>query len=285
MSELESVPSDAPAPRRRGRPPGPGGGRGTGGKKTNGATVGYEAQLWQMADALRGSMDAAEYKHVALGLIFLKYISDAFEEQRAKLLHRPPKAPTRRTPTSTGPRTSSGCPARRGGRASRLRPSSPPSAGSLDDAMEAIERDNPGAQGRAPQGLRPPRPGQAAPGPTHRPHQQRQGGRPGEPLQGRARPGLRVLPLPVRERRRQEGRRVLHRPLRGQAAGGDARALPGPRLRPLLRVVGHVRAVGGVHTRARLGQRQRRQRSPQDGRRHLHLRSGIQLHHLAPGHA
>lgn len=49
------------------------------------ATVGYEAQLWQMADALRGSMDAAEYKHVVLGLLFLKYISDAFEEQRARL--------------------------------------------------------------------------------------------------------------------------------------------------------------------------------------------------------
>ena len=50
----------------------------------NGASVG-EADLWRMADALRGSMDAAEYKHVALGLIFLKYISDAFEEARAKL--------------------------------------------------------------------------------------------------------------------------------------------------------------------------------------------------------
>src|ERR1700726_310852 len=55
----------------------------------NGATVGYEAQLWQMADALRGSMDAAEYKHVVLGLIFLKYISDAFEEQHAKLVNEP----------------------------------------------------------------------------------------------------------------------------------------------------------------------------------------------------
>src|SRR5207237_9753858 len=54
-------------------------------KTANGATVGYEAELWQMADALRGSMDAAEYKHVVLGLIFLKYISDAFEEQHAKL--------------------------------------------------------------------------------------------------------------------------------------------------------------------------------------------------------
>ncbi len=49
------------------------------------ATVGYEAQLWRMADALRGAMDAAEYKHVVLGLIFLKYISDAFEEQHARL--------------------------------------------------------------------------------------------------------------------------------------------------------------------------------------------------------
>jgi type I restriction enzyme M protein len=49
------------------------------------ATIGYEAQLWKMADALRGSMDAAEYKHVVLGLIFLEYISDAFEEHHRKL--------------------------------------------------------------------------------------------------------------------------------------------------------------------------------------------------------
>jgi type I restriction enzyme M protein len=54
-------------------------------KAATAATVGYEAELWQMADALRGSMDAAEYKHVVLGLIFLKYISDAFEEQHGKL--------------------------------------------------------------------------------------------------------------------------------------------------------------------------------------------------------
>ena len=45
----------------------------------------YKADLWRMADALRGSMDAAEYKHVVLGLIFLKYISDAFEEAHAQL--------------------------------------------------------------------------------------------------------------------------------------------------------------------------------------------------------
>ena len=53
-----------------------------------GATTGYEAELWAMADALRGSMDAAEYKHVVLGLIFLKYISDAFEERRAAVLDK-----------------------------------------------------------------------------------------------------------------------------------------------------------------------------------------------------
>ena len=52
---------------------------------TTAANVGYEAELWRMADALRGSMDAAEYKHVVLGLIFLKYISDAFEEMHVKL--------------------------------------------------------------------------------------------------------------------------------------------------------------------------------------------------------
>ena len=50
-----------------------------------GALTGYEAELWRMADALRGSMDAAEYKHVVLGLIFLKYISDAFQELHAWL--------------------------------------------------------------------------------------------------------------------------------------------------------------------------------------------------------
>ena len=43
-----------------------------------------EKKLWKAADKLRKNMDAAEYKHVALGLIFLKYISDAFEEQYQK---------------------------------------------------------------------------------------------------------------------------------------------------------------------------------------------------------
>ena len=49
------------------------------GRAGNGANLGFEQKLWQAADKMRGHMDAAEYKHVALGLIFLKYISDAFE--------------------------------------------------------------------------------------------------------------------------------------------------------------------------------------------------------------
>ena len=49
--------------------------------KTNGANLGFEEKLWQAADKMRGNMDASEYKHVVLGLIFLKYISDAFQER------------------------------------------------------------------------------------------------------------------------------------------------------------------------------------------------------------
>ena len=44
-----------------------------------------EKQLWKAADKLRKNIDAAEYKHVVLGLMFLKYISDAFEELHARL--------------------------------------------------------------------------------------------------------------------------------------------------------------------------------------------------------
>jgi len=50
-------------------------------KNATGANLGFEDKLWAAADKLRGNMDAAEYKHVVLGLIFLKYISDAFMEK------------------------------------------------------------------------------------------------------------------------------------------------------------------------------------------------------------
>ncbi len=61
------------------------------GTKTKGkdAPIGFEAQLWSAADTLRGNVDASEYKHVVLGLLFLKYISDAFEELHTKLQQEP----------------------------------------------------------------------------------------------------------------------------------------------------------------------------------------------------
>ena len=53
---------------------------------TNTADIGFEKQIWDAACILRGNIDAAEYKHVILGLIFLKYISDSFEKKYEELL-------------------------------------------------------------------------------------------------------------------------------------------------------------------------------------------------------
>jgi len=50
------------------------------------ANLGFEAQLWAAADTLRGNIESAEYKHVVLGLLFLKHVSDAFEERHAELV-------------------------------------------------------------------------------------------------------------------------------------------------------------------------------------------------------
>ena len=86
------------------------------GPNNSAASVAFEQKLWAAADALRNNMDAAEYEHVVLGLIFLKYISDAFEAKHADLDAHRAKAPTPRTGTSTAPRASSGCRRRRAGR-------------------------------------------------------------------------------------------------------------------------------------------------------------------------
>lgn len=53
---------------------------------SSGGDLNFEAELFKAADKLRGNLEPSEYKHVALGLIFLKYISEAFEAQREKLL-------------------------------------------------------------------------------------------------------------------------------------------------------------------------------------------------------
>src|SRR5690606_11732368 len=72
------------APKKRGRPKKDAAAK-AGSGTTSAANLGFEQTLWQAADKLRNNLDAAEYKHVVLGLIFLKYISDAFEEKHAAL--------------------------------------------------------------------------------------------------------------------------------------------------------------------------------------------------------
>jgi type I restriction enzyme M protein len=54
------------------------------------ATIGFEEKLWSAADKLRNNMDAGEYKHVVLGLIFLKYVSDSFQEKWQELMDLDP---------------------------------------------------------------------------------------------------------------------------------------------------------------------------------------------------
>ena len=111
--------------------------------KNDGATVGYEAELWLMADALRGSMDAAEYKHVVLGLIFLKYISDAFEEAHARLEAEKDKGADPEDPDEYRAQNIFWVPpeARWGHLKNQAKQ---PTIGQLvDEAMDAIERDNP----------------------------------------------------------------------------------------------------------------------------------------------
>ena len=105
--------------------------------------AGYESQLWRMADALRGSMDAAEYKHVVLGLIFLKYISDAFEEAYAQLETERDQGADPEDPDEYLAQNIFWLPAE--ARWPRLQVHARQSdIGRLvDDAMTAIERDNP----------------------------------------------------------------------------------------------------------------------------------------------
>ena len=52
----------------------------------NTANIGFEKQIWAAACVLRGNLDASEYKSVVLGLIFLKYISDRFDEKYQALV-------------------------------------------------------------------------------------------------------------------------------------------------------------------------------------------------------
>src|SRR2546428_5034286 len=114
------------------------------------ATLGLEAKLWAAADALRNNMDAAEYKHVVLGLIFLKYISDAFEAKHAELEAQKSQGANPEDPDEYRAVSIFWVP--KEARWSHLKASAPqPTIGTIvDDAMTAIERDNQSLKGVLP---------------------------------------------------------------------------------------------------------------------------------------
>jgi len=123
----------------------------------NGANLGFESELWRAADALRSNMDAAEYKHVVLGLIFLKYISDAFEEQHTKLEAERAQGADPEDPDEYRAVNIFWVP--KEARWSHLKGSAKqPTIGKIvDDAMLAIERDNPSLKGVLPKDYAHPR--------------------------------------------------------------------------------------------------------------------------------
>jgi type I restriction enzyme M protein len=114
----------------------------------SGAVIGFEQQLWAAADKLRGSMDPGEYKHVVLGLLFLKYISDAFEARRQQLEAEPDADPEDRDEYLSQNVFWVPKPARW---AELQKAAKQPNIGVLiDAAMEAIEVDNASLKGTLP---------------------------------------------------------------------------------------------------------------------------------------
>ncbi|MFZ5859363.1 MAG: type I restriction-modification system subunit M, partial [Spirochaetota bacterium] len=119
-------------------------------KNSNGANLGFEAELWKLADALRSNMDAAEYKHVVLGLIFLKYISDAFEEQHAKLEAERAEGADPEDPDEYQAVNVFWVPQEARWSHLRAHAKQPDIGKIIDNAMIAIERDNPSLKGVLP---------------------------------------------------------------------------------------------------------------------------------------
>ncbi len=123
-----------------------------GSPNTSTATIGFEAKLWLAADKLRNNMDAAEYKHVVLGLIFLKYISDTFEEHRAKLLagEGDYAGANAEDPDEYNAENVFWVPADARWSHLQAKAKQPTIGKTVDDAMVAIERDNPRLKGVLP---------------------------------------------------------------------------------------------------------------------------------------
>lgn len=117
---------------------------------SNGAPLGFEAMLWQAADKMRNNMDAAEYKHVVLGLIFLKYISDAFDERHAQLLQEVGEGADPEDPDEYRSQGVFWVPAEARWSTLQANAKQPTIGKLIDDAMVAIERDNKSLKGVLP---------------------------------------------------------------------------------------------------------------------------------------
>jgi type I restriction enzyme M protein len=121
-------------------------------KKTNNTPEPIEKQLWKAADKLRKNIDAAEYKHVVLGLIFLKYISDSFEELHGRLLDGEGEYAGADPEDRDEYRAENVffVPAKARWSYLLSRAKLPEIGKDIDDAMDAIEKENPSLKGVLP---------------------------------------------------------------------------------------------------------------------------------------
>jgi type I restriction enzyme M protein len=133
--------SEPPTVRQRPR------GNGGSGPKKNGGDLGFEATLWQAADKLRNNLDAAEYKHVVLGLIFLKYISDAFLDRYKQLELEIQDGADPEDPDEYRANNVFWVPQEARWEKVQANAKKPNVGKVIDDAMTAIERENPSLRG------------------------------------------------------------------------------------------------------------------------------------------
>jgi len=115
--------------------------------KTNGGNLGFEEKLWKAADKLRSNMDAADYKHVVLGLIFLKYITDAFNELHSKLTREKSQGADPEDPDEYRAENVFWVPKESRWDYLQSQAKQPSIGKTLDDAMISIERANPSLKG------------------------------------------------------------------------------------------------------------------------------------------
>ncbi len=116
----------------------------------NSANLGFEQKLWLAADKMRNNMDAAEYKHVVLGLIFLKYISDAFKEIYDELKNDPEKLSDPEDIDEYKSKNIFWVPPEARWDYLQKNAKQPTIGNLIDDAMDSIERDNPSLKGVLP---------------------------------------------------------------------------------------------------------------------------------------